>query len=157
MLWALRTYIMFAALIVGLCAMAAVLPRWLNRVQVPANDGLRDISGLEPGQGYWLAPPPYQVGDLLAFRFGVGADDIGFGYVAGLPGDEIRLASGGKLVVGGREYQGWKRAGAFFEIDNAGPAVIPAGHFYLVSDTHDNDSTRHGVVGPDALLGKVKL
>lgn len=153
MIWAIRTLLWFAVMIVGLITAATWLPAYLNRAQVPP--GFEDISGLTPMTGVWLTPPPYLAGDVVAFRTGDGPEDLSFAFVAGLPGNSVRLVAG-DLLVNDAEVPGWKTFGTYGGIHDIGPMTVPAGHLYVVSKEHQHDSLVMGVIGPDQILGKVR-
>ncbi len=152
-IWAIRTLIWFAALAVGLVAAATWLPPYFNRVQVPPD--YEDLGGLIPMTGVWLTAPPYFPGDGLAYRTGDGPEDIGFGIIAGMPGDNVRLV-GGDLLVEDADVPSWKEFGTYRGIYDIGPMTVPAGHYFVVSRFHQRDSMVLGVIGPDQILGKVR-
>lgn len=153
MIWAIRTLLWFAVLTVALVAAATYLPAWLRRAQVPPD--FEEIGGLVPMTGVWLDPPPYQAGDVLAYRFGDGPEDITFAFIAALPGSTVRLG-GGELLVDGNQAQNWHEYGGYRDIHDIGPLTVPAGHYYVVSKEHRHDSLSMGVIGPDQILGKVR-
>ncbi|MBN8526033.1 MAG: hypothetical protein J0M02_11920 [Planctomycetes bacterium] len=153
MIQALRTVLWFVVVTLLLVVAAVKLPEQLARAQVPAE--FDDQSGLVPMTGVWLAPPPFAAGDVVAFRFGDGPDDVGFGVVRALPGEQVRLV-GGELLVDDNEVNGWKDAGLYQGIHDVGPMTVPAGHLFVVSTNHRYDSLARGVIGPDQVLGKVR-
>ncbi len=153
MIWAIRTLLWFAVLTVALVTAATYLPAWLRRAQVPPD--FDEIGGLVPMTGVWLDPPPYLAGDVLAYRFGDGPEDITFAFIAALPGSTVRLG-GGELLVDGHEAQNWKEYGGYRNIHDIGPLTVPAGHYFVVSKEHRHDSMVMGVIGPDQVLGKVR-
>ncbi|HAT09011.1 MAG TPA: hypothetical protein DCS97_00070 [Planctomycetes bacterium] len=153
MFWALRTYAWFAFLVVGVCAAAAWLPSALNRVQAPQD--YSDLSGIEGMEGYWLQPPPYLAGHLLAYRIGDGPDDIGFGRILAVPGDDLQVVAG-HLQVGGAKLEGGAVAAILPNLPEIGPLRIPAGQFFVLSDGHGRDSIARGLIGPDVILGRVR-
>jgi hypothetical protein len=150
---ALRTILWFIVLTLVLVVAATKLPEQLNRVQVPAD--FEDQGGLVPMTGVWLAPPPYAAGDVVAYRFGDGPDDVGFGVVRALAGEQVRII-GGDLLVDDNDVPGWKDPGLYRGIHDVGPLTVPAGHLYVISTQHQRDSLAFGVIGPDQLLGKVR-
>lgn len=153
MIWAIRTLIWFSALAVGLVAAATWLPAYLNRVQVPPE--YDDLGGFEPMSGVWLTAPPYRAGDILAYRIGDGPEDVGFGIIAGVPGDAVRFL-GGELTVDGQEVSGWKESGTYRDFLDVGPLIVPANHWFVISREHQRDSLAYGVFSADQILGKVK-
>lgn len=153
MIRTIRTLISFVVLILGLVVAATYVPDWLRRVQVP--QGYDGIGGLAPMSGVWLDPPPYLPGDVLAYRFGDGPEDITFSFVAALPGSTVRLG-GGALLVDGHAAQNWKEHGRYAGIHDLGPLTIPAGHYFVVNPEHRHDSLVLGVIGSDRILGKVR-
>ncbi len=153
MIWAIRTLLWFAVLTVGLVVVATYLPAWLRRAQVPPD--FEEIGGLVPMTGVWLDPPPYLAGDVLAYRFGDGPEDITFAFIAALPGNTVRLG-GGELLVDGHEARNWHEYGNYRGIHDIGPLTVPAGHYFVVSKEHRHDSMVMGVIGPDQVLGKVR-
>ncbi len=153
MIWALRTLLWFSVLAVALVAVARWLPAYLNRVQVPPD--FEDIGGLTPMTGVWLTPPPYLAGDVIAYRIGDGPEDVSFGFVAALPGNEVRI-TGGELLVDGNEAANWKEWGGYRGIHDVGPLTIPANHLYVISRQHMHDSLSQGAIGPDVIIGKVR-
>jgi hypothetical protein len=137
----------------GICAAAAWLPGYLNRVQVPGD--YDDVPGLEGFKGYWLEPPPYRVGDLLAYRVGDGPEAVGFGRIVALEGDTVSVADNA-LVVSGKPVDGGAGVGNNLRVKDVAPVVVPAGHYYVLSKGHARDSVVRGMIGPDVLLGKVR-
>lgn len=150
---ALRSLIWFAVLTAVVVVAATRLPELLNRVQVPAD--YDDQAGLVPMTGVWLAPPPCRAGDVVAYRYGDGPDQVGFGVVRGLPGDQVRVV-GGALLVGDEEVAGLRDLGMYRGIHDIGPATVPRGHLFVVSSGHRRDSFALGMIGPDQVLGKVR-
>jgi hypothetical protein len=150
---AIRTTLWFVVLTLALVVAAKWLPRQLNRVQVPG--GFEDQGGFVPMTGVWLEPPPYAAGDMVAYRTGDGPEDVGFGVVAALPGDQVRMI-GGELLVDDNEVRGWRDVGLYRGIADIGPLCIPVGHLYVLSTQHQRDSLVLGAIGPDQLLGKVR-
>lgn len=153
MIWAIRTLLWFAVLIVGLVAAATWLPAYLNRAQVPPD--FDAIGGLTPMTGVWLSPPPYHVGDAVAYRFGDGPEDIHFAFVAALPGNQVRLVAG-DLMVDDHEAANWHACGLYRGIQDLGPLTVPAGGLFVVTKEHQRDSMALGVIGADQILGKVR-
>lgn len=153
MIWAIRTLLWFAALTVGLVALATWLPPYLNRVQVPPD--YEGIGGLVPMNGVWLTAPPYRVGDVLAYRFGDGPEDISFAFIAALPGNSLRIV-GGELLVDDHEVSNWNECSTYRNIHDVGPLTVPVDHYYVISKDHRHDSIAMGVLGPDQILGKVR-
>jgi hypothetical protein len=149
-IWAVRNMIALVVLTLIIVAAASWLPGYLNRVQVPPE--YEDIQGLPPMTGVWLAPAPWFAGDILAYRHGGGPDDVGFGFVAGLPGDVVRVAEG-KLTVNGQSVPDWKDMKGSAVL---GPVVVPAGHVFVHSQGHRRDSMAFGMISPDMVLGKVR-
>jgi len=149
----LRNALWYAVLVIGLVAAVMYLPGYLNRAQVPPD--FEDISGLTPMTGVWLEGPPYVVGDTVAFRTGEKASDVGFAFVAALPGNQVSLL-GGVLQVDGKPASNWRPCGQYHGMPRVGPLTIPAGHLYVVSTQHQHDSLTLGPIGPDRLLGKVR-
>jgi hypothetical protein len=152
-IWALRTLVWFSLVAVGLVLLARWLPAYLNRAQVPPD--FDDIAGLTPMSGVWLTAPPFLAGDVVAFRTGDGPEDISFGFVAALPGNEVRI-TGSTLQVDGTEPSNWKTWAGYHELAEVGPLAIPANHLYVISTQHQRDSLSQGVIGPDVILGKVR-
>lgn len=149
----LRSLLWFAVLTAVVVVAAMRLPELLNRVQVPAD--YDDHPGLTPMTGVWLAPPPYAAGDLVAYRHGDGADQVAFGVVRALAGDQVRIV-GGALLVGDEEVAGLRELGRYRGIHDVGPATVPKGHLFVVSSGHRYDSFAIGMIGPDQVLGKVR-
>jgi hypothetical protein len=150
----LRIYLRLAVMAVVVVAAAAWLPRWLNRVQIP--EDYDDMSELQPFTTCWLAPGPYIHGSLVAFRHGPGERDIGFGRVAAVAGEVVELRAG-KLLVAGAAASGWTQPGAASGPGpDLGPAVVPAGHLFVISARHRQDSTVHGMISLASVHGQVR-
>ena len=149
-----RLYVRFAVMAILVCAAAVWLPGWLTRVQVPG--GYDDLPSLTPFEDYWLRPGPYAPGHLIVYRFGPAAGDLGFARVAAVAGDLLELRAG-KLLVGGTACPGWNAAAALaYPPVGLGPVVVPAGHLFVLSDKHRDDSTVHGLIGAAAVLGRIR-
>jgi hypothetical protein len=149
-----RVYVRLVVMAVVVCAAAAWLPGWLTRVQVP--DEYDDLKELVPFETYWLRPAPYATGHIVVYRFGPADGDIGFARVAAVAGDTIELRAG-KLLVSGTAYPGWNAAAnQAYPPAGLGPVVVPAGHLFVLSNKHHDDSTVNGMLGAAAVLGRIR-
>jgi hypothetical protein len=149
---AIRTYLGLAIAIAAVCAAAAWVPGLVQRVQVPAGYG--DHADLQPFSGRWLAPGPYGIGDLVAYRYGVREGDVGFGRVVALAGEGVRIERG--VVMASGADAGFGAVPGLRRLPSVGPMIVPAGHVYVLSDHHGRDSSALGPIAPGMLLGRVR-
>lgn len=158
MWWAIQSYIKLAVLVTVVCFAAAWLPDYLNSVTVIA--GYDDVRGLTTDaeyKTYRMVRTPAAIGDILAFKIGDLPDQIAFARVRALPGDTVEFKDS-RLYVRGSLVEAYdpKKAPPLPAAD-LGPMVVPDGHYFVLSDGHQHDSFKHGMIGPDIQLGQLKL
>jgi hypothetical protein len=147
----LAIYALLLALVLG-CAW--MVPRFFTTVAIPAGyveiDGLQELSSKRIDKTAKIGD--YGRGQGVCYRLGSDAsEDARFAWVAGVPGDEIAMRDG-KLLVNGDVF---KQAPADPLLPNGGPAVVPAGHLFVVTNTHESDSFRNGPIPAAALHGRI--
>ena len=154
----LKQLITYAVLAAIICAGVIWIPRLTSRVQVPPDyqeitvpdvehypsysyRALDSVSGLHPG-------------DAVAYRVSTSEGSLGnaFGWVAAVPGDEVRFIKG-KVVVNGKEVS---VSGPLGERPDLGPLVIPENHVYVVTTMHTTDSVVRGPLPLSALRGRLE-
>lgn len=153
MIWAIRQLVTFAIVAILLVFLARWIPTQFSRAQVPI--GYDDLDGLQEQTGVWLSGPPFNAGDAVAYRTGDGPEDVGFGFVAGLPGNRVTI-NGEQLLIDGVEAQNWRPVGTYRGLNELGPLIVPANHLFVISHEHQRDSLALGLIAPDRVLGKVK-
>jgi hypothetical protein len=124
-----------------------------SRVQVPS--GYSDIANVNEFTSYrvdqTVTLSAWRPSDVACWRLGADADRaVNFGWIAALPGDQIQVHDG-HLEVNGHVCP----HGDVIALPDCGPVRIPDGHFYVVSDRHQNDSVAHGPLPISALRGRV--
>ena len=124
-----------------------------SRVQVPT--GYSDIANVNEFTSYrvdqTVTLSAWRPSDVACWRLGADADQaVNFGWIAALPGDQIQVHDG-HLEVNGHVCP----HGDVIALPDCGPVRIPDGHFYVVSDRHQNDSVAHGPLPISALRGRV--
>lgn len=141
------------ALLVALFWGTVVGVKKLSRVQAPT--GYTDINGLAEYTSYRIDETvtlrQYRGGDPVCYRLGSDADRaVTFGWIAGLPGDEIAIKQGAVLVNG-------KPAGRGSDTrqPDAGPLRVPSNHVFVLSDNHMQDSLAVGPIPAVALRGRM--
>jgi hypothetical protein len=124
-----------------------------SRVQVPS--GYSDIANVNEFTSYrvdqTVTLSAWRPSDVACWRLGADSDRaVNFGWIAALPGDQIQVHDG-HLEVNGHVCP----HGDVIALPDCGPVRIPGGHFYVVSDRHQNDSVAHGPLPISALRGRV--
>ncbi|MBA3685433.1 MAG: S26 family signal peptidase [Planctomycetes bacterium] len=148
----LAFYALLLALILG-CAW--MVPRFFTTVAIPAGyveiDGLQELASKRIDKTAKIGN--YARGQGVCYRLGSDSSaEARFAYVAALPGDQIAVRDG-KLVVNGTVFA---RAPADHLLSTAGPTVVPAGHLFVVTNTHESDSFRQGPIPAAALYGRIE-
>ncbi len=148
-----KSYIVPAAMLVVLY-IAINYARSFSQVTVPSN--YREIQALSGRDAVRLNPqiglPQLRSGDLISFRLGGDGDrQEAFGYVAGLPGDQVAIDDEGRLLVNDTVFA----MGSPVHHASARPAIIiPAEHIYVWTDMHQQDSLRLGPIPAQMLIGR---
>jgi hypothetical protein len=143
-------YIVLAAAFWGTIAVVKAL----SRVQVPS--GYSDVDNLEEYASYRVdrnvGIRQLRAGDPISYRLGKAHDhEVYFGWVAGVPGDDVAIAKGEVTVNGKAVGHGDKLASA----PDCGPLRVPANHVFVVSDHHDSDSLACGPIPAVAIHGRL--
>ncbi len=151
-IYAVKSYLVPAALVVGLIIFVQYVRSY---TQITLPDRYNEIATLSGDDSVTLRPvdraSAVARGDLVGWWRADEKPKAGFGYVAGLPGDTVRIEPNGALSVNGQPFdmgQPLRTAG------RRGAVVIPAGHLYVWSDTHMEDSTVKGPIAENLLIGK---
>jgi len=136
-------------------ALIVYAPNFLRLRVGPAYD---DIEGLDATRGLdVMARVPIDtlaLGDAVAFKLwrkDTEEPDVFLGWAAAFPGDEVGIERG-RILVNGRA----PACGAAIQAPSRPPAVVPAGHVFVVSSRHRFDSTVYGPIPQAALLGRLR-
>lgn len=155
MWWAIRAYVKLAVLITVVCIAAAVLPTWLARITIP--EDYDDLRGLKSYSSVGIDPAPFPAACIVAFKVGRLPDEVALGRVAAVAGDTVEWRDK-RLYVQGKLFEGLdKNSAPSLPAPDMGPVVVPDGHVFVLSDAHRWDSLARGMIGPDVLLGKLRL
>jgi hypothetical protein len=151
----LKQLLTYAVILALIWAGLTYLPK-LARAQMSVDYRDIDVPGVEEYKSYAIdravSIPNLRVGDVVCYRAGQGEDaqSNGFGYVAGLPGDSIRVEKGTVQVNGtASKFSGPTN------LPDAGPLMVPVNHVYVITSNHVTDSLVKGPLSAAALRGRL--
>jgi hypothetical protein len=155
----LKQLLTYAILVLIVGAGLVYIPKLTSRVQVPPDYVEIAVPDVEHYPSYSFQPldsvSALNRGDAVCYRIpnsDGGAYGNGFGWVAGMPGDEVRIAAG-KVTVNGTPSSA---SGAVNGSPDMGPLVVPEGHVFVVSTMHMTDSVMRGPLPLSVLRGRLE-
>jgi hypothetical protein len=154
----LKQLLTYAVLVVILGAALVYIPKLTSRVQVPPDYSEVTVPDVEhyPSYSYQVldSVSALHQGEAVCYRVANAegaANGNGFGWVAGLPGDEVRLV-GGKLMVNGKPSS----TSGSYDHPDLGPLLVPDGHVFVVTTLHSTDSLVRGPMPLSSLRGRLE-
>lgn len=148
----------YAILVAIVAAGFIYIPKITSRVQVPPDYSEITVPEVEHYPSYSCTPlksvAELTSGDAVAYRVpnNEGTYGNGFGWVAGKPGDEIRIA-GGQVLVNNRPFSS---SGPLHSVADLGPLTVPENHVFVVTTLHTTDSIVRGPIPLSALRGRLE-
>ncbi len=149
----LRQMIIYALLVAAFWGTIAVV-KAMSRVQVPS--GYSDVNNLEEFTSYRVdrnvGLRQLHAGDAISYRLGKDREhEVYFGWVAGLPGDDVAVVKG-ELTINGKSTG---HGDALTSQPNCAPLRVPANHVFVVSEHHEYDSIAYGPIPAVAIHGRL--
>jgi Signal peptidase, peptidase S26 len=120
-----------------------------------ARPGYDDVNDIPEGKSYTVDQSVrinnLRPADAVCYKLGSGEDDqVNFGWVAALPGDQLSIVNG-NIHVNGKAIG----RGGNVTINDCAAVTIPAHHVFIVSDLHQRDSLAVGPLPAAALIGRI--
>ncbi|MFW5751408.1 MAG: S26 family signal peptidase [Planctomycetota bacterium] len=151
-IYTVKSYLVPAALIVAVIIFVQYVRSY---TQITLPDRYTEVTRLGGRDSVTLRPvarvTELERGDLIGYWRSEEKPKAAFAYVAGLPGDSIHIDQNGALIVNGQAFD---KGQALRGAGRRGAVVVPAGHLYVWSDGHQEDSTAKGPIAEALLIGK---